>query len=104
MTQLRTEPVISGQDYAVDSVVAGDGGPDGAGRPPQSLDDFRGEVSFELTHGPHRHAVRGVGDHDGETALVHEKMGEDGGGRDVRIWHVAADGSGFSARHVPPTA
>ena len=46
----------------------------------------------------------GVGDHDGETALVHEEVGEDGGGRDVRTWHVAPTAAGFSARHVPPTA
>lgn len=108
MTQLRTEPVISGQDYDVDSVLAGHGEgtgtADGAGRPPRSLDDFRGEVSFVLSHGVHRHEVLGIGDLEGEFVLVHEKMGEDGGGRDVRIWHVAPTATGFAARHVPPSA
>lgn len=107
MTQLRTEPVISGQDYDVESVLAGLGTAgataDAAGRPPRALEDFRGEVSFVLSHGVHRHEVLGIGDVDGEIALVHEKMGEDGGGRDVRIWHVAPTATGFAARHVPPS-
>ena len=95
-SETRSDPVISGQDYEVGEILL-----EGSPRSPRSLDDFCGEVSFQLTHGPHHHEVVGVGNLTGSIALVHEKMG-DAGGRDVRIWHVVPGDGGFLARHVPP--
>ncbi|WP_328292832.1 hypothetical protein OG218_08795 [Kineococcus sp. NBC_00420] len=93
----RSEAVISGQDYAVDEIVHA-----GSSKAPSSLDEFCGDVCFQVSHGPHHHEVVGVGNLTGDIALVHEKMG-DAGGRDVRVWHVAPGADGFLARHVPPT-
>jgi hypothetical protein len=91
MGELRSDPVISGQEYSVDEV---------RGRPATGLDDFEGETAFRLTHGPHHHEVMGVGTIVDGMALVHEKQGEHGGGLDVRVWQVTATPGGFAAQHV----
>jgi hypothetical protein len=91
MGQLRSEPVVSGRDYTVDEV---------RGRPATGLGDFEGETSFHLSHGSYRHEVVGVGTLVDGTALVHEKEGERGEGRDVRLWQVTAAPGGFVAQHV----
>lgn len=92
MSELRSEPVVSGQAYSVDDV---------GGRPPGGLDDFDGETSFVVTRGPHQHEVVGVGTVVDGMALVHEKMG-DAGGRDVRVWQVTSAPGGFAAEHIAP--
>jgi len=90
MSDLHSAPIISGLRYDVEDV---------AGAPPESLEDFTGEVSFHVRHGEHRHDVVGVGELSGDGATVHEKMG-DAGGKDVRTWRVTATDTGFSAEHV----
>ncbi|MGI4893774.1 MAG: hypothetical protein ACRYF3_01520 [Janthinobacterium lividum] len=92
MNELRSEPIVSGREYSVDQV---------RDRPATGLDDFSGETSFTLSHGPHRHEVIGVGTVADGMAVVHEKAGEDGGGLDVRVWQVTTVPGGFCAQHVP---
>ena len=91
MSQLRSEPVVSGKPYAVVEVK---------GTPPAGLDEFGGDTSFLLTLGSHHHEVVGVGTVVDGMALVHEKGGEDGGGKDVRVWQVTNAPGGFVAEHV----
>ena len=91
MAELRSESVVSGQEYSVQEVH---------GRPVTGLSDFTGDTSFTVTRGPHHHVVVGVGTVVDGVALVHEKQGEHGGGLDVRLWRVTATPGGFSAQHV----
>ncbi|WP_146149256.1 hypothetical protein [Kineococcus rhizosphaerae] len=89
---MREEPVVSGREYSVDEV---------RGRPAAELEDFEGETSFHASHGPHEHDVVGFGRVEDDKALVHEKQGPDGGGRDVRVWQVTPTAQGFAAEHIP---
>ncbi|NYD24920.1 hypothetical protein [Kineococcus aurantiacus] len=89
---MRNEPVVSGREYSVDEVH---------GHPATELEDFEGKTSFRATYGTHQHDVVGVGTVEDEKAVVHEKQGDDGGGRDVRVWQVTPTTEGFAAEHVP---
>lgn len=91
MGELRSEAIVSGQDYSVDEVH---------GRPVTGLDDFAGETTFLVTRGTHRHEVMGQGTLVDGMVLVHEKAGAHGGGLDVRVWQVTATPGGFTAQHV----
>jgi hypothetical protein len=91
MDASRSEPVVSGRDYSVDEVH---------GRPVDSLEQFSGETSFHVSRGTHHHQVVGVGVVLDGLALVHEKQGEDGGGLDVRVWHVRRGAGEFTAQHT----
>ncbi|WP_432494961.1 hypothetical protein [Kineococcus auxinigenes] len=90
MSELRTQPVVSGRSYLVDRV---------GGRAPRDLEDFTGETSFLLTLGPHVHEVVGVGRVQDGVVRVHEKSGGPGG-KDVRVWCVRRTERGFEAEHA----
>ncbi|WP_432482944.1 hypothetical protein [Kineococcus esterisolvens] len=90
MSELRAGPVVSGRVHVVDEV---------AGRVPRELEDFTGETTFRVSHGPHVHEVVGVGRLLDGAVRVHEKAGGPGG-KDVRVWHVRRTERGFEAEHA----
>lgn len=93
MSTLHSEPVVSGQPYAVEVVN---------GHQAIDLADFVGEVTFLAHRDPYRHEVIGVGRVRGEVVVVHEKR--DGhGGRDLRTWQVTTVADGFTAEHTAST-
>ena len=80
--------VISGQPYPVTDI---------AGSPPARLEDFLGERHFTIDMAGRPYAVQGIGSRLDEQVRFHEKSQA---GKDVRVWHVTASGSGFCAEHV----
>ena len=81
--------VISGVPYPV--TTAGELAPTG-------LDAFLGETVFTIDMAGHPYVVRGTGDALEGQVRVHEKSTV--AGKDVRVWHVAQQGQGFTAEHV----
>ncbi|WP_369054932.1 hypothetical protein [Kineococcus terrestris] len=92
MSTLRSDPVVSGEDYVVEEV---------GGRPPRDLDDFTGETVFRLSRGALGHEVVGLGTAVDGAVRVFEKDGSPGG-KDVRVWRVRRDDDGFRAVHTAP--
>jgi hypothetical protein len=88
MTFFASDPVPSGLAFAVVSV---------ADAPPQSLDQFTGEVTVTIDRGTGPSLIAGVGSLDGECVRFQEKDTEHDG-KDVRVWEIrpGADGA-FSA-------
>jgi hypothetical protein len=80
--------VISGRPYPVSDVE---------GSAPASLDAFLGDQRFTIDMAGHPYSVQGVGSRLDEQVRFHEKSSA---GKDVRVWHVTASGSGFCAEHV----
>lgn len=87
MSHPTADPVVSAVPYQVLEV---------AGRRPQALADFTGTVTMRVHGATGDHVVRGQGTAADHHAVVQEKT-EDGLGKDVRRWRVAADGDGFVA-------
>jgi hypothetical protein len=67
------------------------------GRPPASLLDFDGDVSFVVGE-EMRYLVQGAGRVTGDEVRFHEK--DVHGGKDVRVWQVRQDESHFVAEPV----
>ena len=80
--------VISGRPYPVSDVE---------GAAPGSLEDFLGDRRFTIDMAGHAYAVHGIGSRLDEQVRFHEKSQA---GKDVRVWHVTASGTGFCAEHV----
>ena len=80
--------VISGRPYPV-SVLGG--------TPPATLDDFLGERDFTIDMAGQPYAVKGIGSRLEDQVRFHEKSGH---GKDVRVWHITQNGSGFCAEHM----
>jgi hypothetical protein len=89
MTGDIRQPVISGLPYPVTSSAAGE---------PTGLDDFLGDTEFTVDLKGHPLLVRGHGSRLDEVVRFHEK--DHLGGKDVRVWHVAARDGGFVAEHI----
>ncbi len=68
------------------------------GRPPASLEDFHGDVSFLLGMEP-PHLVEGCGRLDGSVVRFHEKDVQNNG-KDIRVWEVRPDGNRFVAQQA----
>ncbi len=89
MTFTAADPVSSGRPYRV--ILVG-------GRQPTSIDEFAGTaITITVAVGKSEHLITGDGASHDDHIRFHEK--DSGGGKDVRIWHIAADqgGSGFTA-------
>ena len=80
--------VISGRPYPV--TVLG-------GTSPAALDDFLGERDFTIDMAGQPYAVKGVGSRLEDQVRFHEKSAH---GKDVRVWHITQNGSGFCAEHM----
>ena len=89
MTEDIRQPVISGLPYPVTSC-------DGAG--PTDLDAFLGDTEFTVDLKGEPLLVRGHGSRLDQVVRFHEK--DHIGGKDVRVWHVAARDGGFVAEHM----
>ncbi|MFS0703656.1 hypothetical protein AB6N23_03965 [Cellulomonas sp. 179-A 9B4 NHS] len=88
MTHHTVDPVVSAVPYEVLEVD---------GRAPAAIGDFAGTVTLRVRGRTGEHVVRGQGTAGDRDAVLQEKTG-DGTGKDVRRWHVVADGDGFVAR------
>ena len=80
--------VISGVAYPVASV---------AGRDATVLAQFLGETGFTIDIDGTPCMVNGCGGPLDGQVRFHEK---DDLGKDVRVWHIAQAGSGFTAEHI----
>jgi len=89
MTTSTPRTVISGVAYPVVSV--------GSGRP-DALGAFLGEGEFTIEMAGESYVVQGCGSALDDRVRFHEK--DHRVGRDIRVWHVSADGQGFTAEHV----
>lgn len=68
------------------------------GRPPTSLQDFDGDVSFLVGEDLH-YLVQGCGRVNGASVRFHEKDVANNG-KDIRVWQVRPEAAGFVAEHL----
>ena len=85
------EPTVaSGVPYLVTSVGDGD--------EPVDLEQFLGDTVFTIDTQGEPYVVRGSGSRLEKLVRFHEK--DEHRGTDVRVWHVSASASGFTAEHI----
>jgi len=91
MTAQHSHTIASGKPYIVMGTRAG-----GAA----SLEQFLGDAEFTIdgVYGPVQ--VCGHGVTLGEIVRFHEKSATDGGGKDVRVWHVCQKDDFFIAESI----